>query len=70
MRNMLGTLIDTFTTRRRAHLLSEALELELAGFSSQNDRLELDTILDRYSDTEADEIRDILHRRDAIHVAA
>ena len=38
------------------------LEHELASFTSEADRLELETIADRYSDEDSREIRQILFR--------
>jgi hypothetical protein len=40
-----------------------ALELELAGYTSEKDLIELAAILDRYSDAEGEDIRHILGAR-------
>jgi len=41
----------------------QELARELAGYSSPTDRLELEEILGRYSDSDTRDVRDILHRQ-------
>ena len=59
---MLNNLKDTFVAHRAAHAAHRRLEHELADFNSPNDRLEIETIADRYSDTDSLEVRQILFR--------
>jgi hypothetical protein len=59
---MLNTLKDTFVVHRADRAAHRQLEHELADFSTPNDRLEIETIADRYSDEDTLEVRQILFR--------
>lgn len=58
-------MFDTLAAHRAQHASHRQLEHELAAFSSASDRLEIETIADRYSDEENREIRQILSRQAA-----
>jgi len=58
-------LLDTLAAHRVQRAQHRRLEHELADFASDHDRLEIETIADRYSDGEAHEVRAIL----ALHAA-
>ena len=55
-------LKDTFAAHRADRAAHRQLEQELAAYSSRADRLEIETIVDRYSDEETREVRQILVR--------
>jgi hypothetical protein len=57
---MMHTLKDTFAAHRAERAAHRHLEHELAAFTSASDRLEIETIADRYSDDEAREVRQIM----------
>jgi hypothetical protein len=57
---MHANLLDTLAARRAAHARRRQLEHELAGYSTPSDRLEIEAIVDRYSDEETHELRAIL----------
>ena len=52
--------------RRTERVAYRQLSSELAAFSTEAERAEIDLILDRYSDEETRVIRQILTRQDAI----
>jgi hypothetical protein len=56
---------DALAARHADRVHHRELERELAAFSSPADRLEIETIVGRYSDDEAHEIREILVRQAA-----
>ena len=51
---------DALAARHADRVHHRELERELAAFSSPADRLEIETIVDRYSDEESREVRAIL----------
>ncbi len=53
-------LLDTLAARRAERAAHQHLADELAAYNTHADRLEIETIIDRYSDEETREIRDIL----------
>jgi hypothetical protein len=53
-------LFDSLAAHRVQRAKHRQLEHELAAFTSPSDRLEIETIADRYSDDETREIRAIL----------
>jgi hypothetical protein len=57
---MMHTLKDTFAAHRAERAQHRKLERELAAFSSESDRLEIETIADGYSDDDAREVRQIM----------
>ncbi len=57
---MMNTLKDTFAAHRAERAAHRQLEHELAAFTSPSDRLEIETIADRYSDDDAREVRQIM----------
>jgi hypothetical protein len=57
---MMHTLKDTFAAHRAERAAHRQLERELAAFTSASDRLEIETIADRYSDDDAREVRQIM----------
>ena len=57
---MMNTLKDTFAAHRAERAAHRQLENELAAFTSPSDRLEIETIADRYSDDDAREVRQIM----------
>lgn len=59
---MLNNLKETLSVHRADRAAHRQLEHELADFSSPADRLELETIADRYSDEDSREVRQILFR--------
>jgi hypothetical protein len=59
---MLNHLKDTLTAHRADRAAHRQLEHELADFSTPAERLELETIADRYSDDDSREVRQILFR--------
>ncbi len=54
------TLKDTFAAHRAQRAQHRQLEHELAAFTSASDRLEIETIADRYSDADSREVRQIM----------
>jgi hypothetical protein len=61
----LSLLRQAFATDREGRAERHRLERELAGYSSPADRLEIETIVARYSDDEARDVQRMLKR----HVA-
>jgi hypothetical protein len=57
---MMHTLKDTFAAHRAERAQHRQLQHELAAFTSASDRIEIETIADRYSDEDAREVRQIL----------
>jgi hypothetical protein len=57
---MMHTLKDTFAARRADRAQHRRLEHELAAFTTAADRLEIETIADRYSDDDSREVRQIM----------
>jgi hypothetical protein len=53
-------VFDTLATRRAQRSEHQRLVDELAAFSSHADRLEIESVADRYSDEESREVRAIL----------
>jgi hypothetical protein len=53
-------LLKTLAARHEEREAHRLLQKELSAFSSPADRLEIETIVDRYSDEEAHEVREIL----------
>ncbi len=53
-------VFDTLAARRAERAEHQHLVDELAAYRSHADRLEIEAIIDRYSDEETREIRDIL----------
>ena len=51
---------ESLALRRANRAQRVALEREIAGYTSHRDRLELEAVLDRYSDEETRDIRAIL----------
>ena len=60
-RTLLGRLADVLDARRR----DRGLQRELAGFDTPAARLELDAVLARHRDEDADPVRAILRAQDA-----
>ena len=58
-------LLDTLAAHRAERAEHRHLVEELSAFTSESDRLEIETIVGRYSDDEAHEIREILVRQAA-----
>ena len=54
-------LFDHLAEHRAERAQHHKLEVELAAFTSPADRLEIETIADRYSDEESREVREILY---------
>ena len=57
---MMNTLKDTFAAHRAERAQHRRLEQELAAFTSESDRLEIETIAASYSDDESREVRQIM----------
>ena len=57
------SLRTTMADRRAARLRRQSLERQLAGYTTDSDRLELDAILARHSAEETREIRSIINRQ-------
>ena len=56
----------TLADRRTERIAYRQLSNELAAFSTEAERAEIDLILDRHTDEETRVIREILSRQDAI----
>jgi hypothetical protein len=57
---MMNTLKDTFAAHRAERAQHRRLEHELAAFTSESDRLEIEIIAARYSDEDSREVRQIM----------
>lgn len=57
------SLRSSLATRRNARLKRRSLERQLASYTSESDRLELDAILSRHTAEETSEIRSIINRQ-------
>ena len=57
------SLRSSMATRRDARLKRRSLERQLASYTSDSDRLELDAILSRHSAEETIELRSIINRQ-------
>jgi hypothetical protein len=57
---MMKTLKDTFAAHRAERAQHRRLEHELAAFTSESDRLEIEIIAARYSDEDSREVRQIM----------
>ncbi|KOV80149.1 hypothetical protein [Nocardia sp. NRRL S-836] len=57
------SLRSSLATRRDARLKRQSLERQLASYTSESDRLELDAILSRHSADETTELRSIINRQ-------
>jgi len=53
-------ILKTLAARHEEREAHRMLQKELAAFTSPADRLEIEAIVDRYSDEEAHEVREIL----------
>ena len=57
------SLRSSLATRRDARLKRRSLERQLASYTSESDRLELDAILSRHTAEETSELRSIINRQ-------
>ncbi|ANZ35405.1 hypothetical protein BBK82_04195 [Lentzea guizhouensis] len=57
------SLRSSLATRRDARTKRRSLERQLASYTSESDRLELDAILSRHSTEETSELRSIINRQ-------
>lgn len=57
------SLRTTMADRRAARRSRQSLERQLASYTSESDRIELDAILSRHSGEEANELRSIINRQ-------
>lgn len=57
------SLRTTMADRRAARLRRRSLERQLAGYTSEADRIELDAILSRHPASETAELRSIINRQ-------
>jgi hypothetical protein len=57
------SLRSSMASRRDARLKRRSLERQLASYTSDSDRLELDAIISRYSAEETSELRSIINRQ-------
>ncbi len=57
------SLRSSMATRRDARMKRRSLERQLASYTSDSDRLELDAILSRHSAEETTELRSIINRQ-------
>jgi len=60
MEKKMTHLLKTLAARHEEREAHRLLQKELAAFTSPADRLEIETIVDRYSDEDAHEVREIL----------
>jgi hypothetical protein len=60
MEKTMTHFLKTLAARHEEREAHRLLEKELAAFASPADRLEIETIVDRYSDEDAHEVREIL----------
>jgi hypothetical protein len=65
----IATLRESFTDRRTAREQHRQLARELATYSSESDRLDLDAILARHDADETREVRTILAQQDVTRTA-
>ncbi|GLY53744.1 hypothetical protein [Lentzea sp. NBRC 102530] len=57
------SLRSTLATRRAARVKRQSLERQLASYTTESDRLELDAILSRHTAEETGELRSIINRQ-------
>ncbi|WP_434448821.1 hypothetical protein [Lentzea sp. E54] len=57
------SLRSSLASRRDARLKRQSLERQLASYTTESDRLELDAILSRHSAEETGELRSIINRQ-------
>jgi hypothetical protein len=57
------SLRSSLATRRDARIKRQSLERQLASYTSDSDRLELDAILSRHSAEDTGELRSIINRQ-------
>jgi hypothetical protein len=57
------SLRSSMATRRDARMKRRSLERQLASYTSESDRIELDAILSRHSAEETTELRSIINRQ-------
>jgi hypothetical protein len=57
------SLRSSLATRRAARVKRQSLERQLASYTTESDRLELDAILSRHSAEETGELRSIINRQ-------
>ncbi|GHH60089.1 hypothetical protein [Lentzea cavernae] len=57
------SLRSSLATRRAARVKRQSLERQLASYTTESDRLELDAILSRHSTEETGELRSIINRQ-------
>jgi hypothetical protein len=58
-----ATARDELAARRASHVARKRLAAEMADYTSQSDRNDLNALLDSYPDDQVTEIRDILNQR-------
>jgi hypothetical protein len=61
----LSTSRDRIAARRSTDLARQQLAAELAGYSTEAERNDLNALLDNYPDDAAAEVRELLNRRPA-----
>ncbi|MFD4643181.1 hypothetical protein ACFWN2_38150 [Lentzea sp. NPDC058436] len=57
------SLRSSLATRRAARVKRQSLERQLASYTTESDRLELDAILSRHTAEETGELRSIINRQ-------
>ncbi len=57
------SLRSSLASRRTARLQRQSLERQLASYTTESDRIELDAILSRHSAEETNELRSIINRQ-------
>ncbi|MDX8035103.1 hypothetical protein SK803_33240 [Lentzea sp. BCCO 10_0856] len=57
------SLRSSLATRRAARISRRSLERQLASYTTESDRLELDAILSRHTGEETNELRSIINRQ-------
>lgn len=57
------SLRSSLASRRAARLQRQSLERQLASYTSESDRIELDAILSRHDSAETTELRSIINRQ-------
>ena len=60
MKNIISSALESFEVRRAAEQEWQLLRREVAGYSSEGDRHDLEAILDRYPDEDTAAIRKII----------
>ena len=63
MTTLFSSVLNTLDERRAAKRARAVLERQVASYTNHADRLDLHATLDRYSDEETAELRDILTAR-------